>query len=299
MKLNITMFVLGLPLVLACSKRTTDEELAQTQSALQAQIDALSQSLADQQTQIAQLQLELGDLAAVVDTKADAAPLEWLDDLHTVLYTVGNGDGTVTVYFDGGDVVVTRANLYVQTGMGSTSAPAPGLGNLIVGYNETAGSELRTGYHNLIVGPYHSYAAYGGLLAGYQNTVLMPFGSVTGGEQNTVDAANGAICGGVANLVSGTDGVVAGGQGNEAGGSASSVLGGYANVATGQNASVGGGSDGVASGDSSMVVGGYQNSASGVKSVVGGGWNNEASGETAAVACGSSTTNALPATCAP
>ena len=40
-----------------------------------------------------------------------------------------------------------------------------GKGNLILGYNETPGSQ--TGSHNVVIGPGHSFSGHGGIVAGF------------------------------------------------------------------------------------------------------------------------------------
>lgn len=283
-------------LLLSCDKQATDEELTAAQNDLQNQINALSEKLAAQDLTLQEQGSRIDDLETQLALKANAADIAWLDDLHTCLYTTTEGD-RLTANFDSCDVVVNAGNLRVQSGTGSTITGADNVGNVIIGYNESSGTEDRSGYHNLIVGSYHSYGSYGGIVGGYRNSVLTPFGSVVGGESNTVDGNYGAICGGVGNTVSAVDASISGGQSNTASGSASTVSGGQSNTASGENSQVAGGSSNLASGSWATVAGGYQNTASGAKSVVGGGWNNTSSAETATVTCGSSTENAMPATC--
>src|SRR5262249_28289960 len=93
---------------------------------------------------------------------------------------------------------ISRCNLYVQSGSGSTDdcGRLSGLGNLIIGYNASReatfplpiGFDLRLGSHNLILGDYQNYSSFGGIVAGFENNILAPYASVTGGLQNTGDA---------------------------------------------------------------------------------------------------------------
>ncbi len=105
------------------------------------------------------------------------------------------GDHTTRLQFvtvSGTEMYITGANVNIRDGSGSTSGPLgdrnpTGLGNLIVGYNESfPDSEVvRTGSHNLVIGPGHSYSSVGGLVAGYQNSIAGPYSSITGGFGNS------------------------------------------------------------------------------------------------------------------
>ena len=74
------------------------------------------------------------------------------------------------------EVVITRANLRIVNGLGSTELlrraggllDCPnGLGNLIVGYNESradlGGEDIRTGSHNVVVGQRHNFSRLRGV----------------------------------------------------------------------------------------------------------------------------------------
>ena len=72
-------------------------------------------------------------------------------------------------YVTGGpnEVVITGANLRIVNGLGTTGT-TNGLGNLIVGYNESRvsfGTDIRTGSHNVVVGTENNFSNFGGLLA--------------------------------------------------------------------------------------------------------------------------------------
>jgi len=126
---------------------------------------------------------------------------------------------------DGDDAVFEGCNVHVRNGLDTTNT-VNGSGNLIVGYNEATGDLLRGGSHNLVVGSEHSYSSYGGLVAGFANTISGAYTSVSGGELNTA---------------SGPGSSVSGGAGNTASGNSASVSGGENNVASGEFATVGGG----------------------------------------------------------
>ncbi|PYO45227.1 MAG: hypothetical protein DMD33_00180 [Gemmatimonadetes bacterium] len=173
--------------------------------------------------------------------------------------STGGGGGFTCLSEVGTDLLVTGCNLNVRSGSGSTGGAVNGKGNLIIGYNE--GSGTRTGSHNVIVGPNHSWTSFAGIVAGSQNTISAAFASVTGGYRNTA---------------SGYGSSVSGGQGNEASGYFSSVSGGRRSVASGYAASVSGGYENQATGNSASVSGGGLNYATDSYTVVSGGKNNYA-----------------------
>lgn len=156
----------------------------------------------------------------------------------------------------GTDVWFAGCNVHILNGTGVTGT-TNSLGNLIIGYNEDTGTTVvRTGSHNLVIGPEHGYSSYGGLVAGLGNTVSGPHASVSGGRDN---------------LASGPSASVSGGGGNVATGNWASVSGGVNNGASGQAASVSGGADNLASGETASVSGGFANEASGARASVSGG----------------------------
>lgn len=156
----------------------------------------------------------------------------------------------------GNDAVFSGCNVYVQNGEDATDT-ANGSGNLIVGYNESGeDDEDRTGSHNLVIGPEHSYSSYGGLIAGRDNTVSGEYASVTAGTLNTASGPGSSVSGGEGNIASGERSSVSGGDDNNAAGLWSSISGGESHVASGTASSVGGGIQNEASGAYSTVSGG-------------------------------------------
>jgi len=131
----------------------------------------------------------------------------------------------------GPHVIIEGANLHVRSGSGLTGFPAcpggqncptaPGLGNLVVGYNELPPSPTfpRRGMHNLIVGPEHEYIGTGGIVAGRHNLIRDPGASVTGGKDNQAINAYSSVSGGIGNVASGFGASVSGGQNRDAPGS--------------------------------------------------------------------------------
>src|SRR5262245_61142424 len=95
-------------------------------------------------------------------------------------------------YVDGGpnEVVITGANLRIVNGLGETDT-TNGLGNLIVGYNESRRvffpdmSDNRTGSHNVVVGRGLNFSSFGGLVIGQFSEISGVFASVCGGGFST------------------------------------------------------------------------------------------------------------------
>jgi outer membrane murein-binding lipoprotein Lpp len=154
----------------------------------------------------------------------------------------------------GPNITFKGANIHIVSGSGATDdnlsngGTLTGLGNLIIGYDELFAGEIanRGGSHNLVIGRFHTFtsSAWGGLVAG---------------EQNTIQAANATVSGGSGNTVSGDLGSVSGGFANLANGSLAAVNGGFSNVASGAESSVSGGFANTAGGFQTVVIGGFFN----------------------------------------
>jgi len=199
-------------------------------------------------------------------------------------------------------------NVQIVDGSDTTGGSTNGLGNLIVGYNEERGSgDVRTGSHNIIVGVKNNYSAYGGIVAGSNNSITGSLATITGGYSNTASGTYSSVSGGDSNTASGTrscvnggrDNTVApigsyatvtGGRSNEAVGDSATVAGGRGNYARGDYSFVGGGGDewdngNAAYGEYSSIVGGNMNrtgnsgTTQGKTATVTGGWNNAVVGE--------------------
>jgi hypothetical protein len=204
------------------------------------------------------------------------------------------------------DIFITGANLHIVNGLGSTDCgelvgqPIPdcpnGLGNLIVGYNEPRelvdgeDQNVRTGSHNVVVGQWHNFSRFGGLVVGIFNTISGDFASVSGGASNTASGQNASVSGGAINTASAVRAAVSGGLGNTASGPFSTVSGGSQNTASAADASVIGGNGNTASGVRAAVCGGEGNTASEEHSAVSGGAGNTASGFTSVVSGGAGNT---------
>jgi hypothetical protein len=178
------------------------------------------------------------------------------------------------------EVVITGANLRIVNGLGDTLT-ANGLGNLIVGYNESREPferDVRTGSQNVIVGGFHNFSSVAGLVVGGRNEISNFAASVVGGVLNTASGDGATVIGGNQNIASGSSALVSGGGGNTASGNFSSVSGGIRNTASGPFGSVSGGDGNMASGFADSVSGGRNNIASGNFSSVSGGLQRTAPG---------------------
>lgn len=206
---------------------------------------------------------------------------------------------------------VAGANLQVVNGLGQTVSQPNGLGNVIVGYDESSwvfppvcslgqfknetscvngggtwAASHKSGSHNLVIGPYHRYSRSGGLIAGFNNTVNGDYSSVTSGMFNTVSGDLSSISGGYQNTASGPQTSVSGGYNNIASGGESSISGGGNNTTFGYTSSISGGESNTATDNFASVSGGDGNLASGNSASVSGGQHNTASGPHATVSGG-------------
>ncbi|MEC7984704.1 MAG: hypothetical protein VX278_06045, partial [Myxococcota bacterium] len=209
-------------------------------------------------------------------------------------------------------IKLAGANVYIQSGSGYTdddfvnTASLTGLGNLIIGYDETASGDEKTGSHNLIIGSLHTYTSYGTVVAGYDNATLGAYTATTGGTGNQSLASYSSISGGAQNLAEGTAASISGGYNNSttgdyssigggesgtASGNYSSITAGLSGTASGSYASISGGSGGAASGDYSSISAGLSGTASGLYSSIVAGSGNIASGDYSAVSGGSNSTS--------
>ena len=160
---------------------------------------------------------------------------------------------------------VTRfsgTNLQIVSGSGATNGAINGLGNLIIGYNALRGvpssiaSNDRTGSHNLVMGDLNNYSSYGGIVAGYANSITNIYASVIGGYLNIASGDNSTVSGGFENIASGTASSVSGGGINTASGPAASVSGGLINTSAHYYTSVSGGRSVLMSSFSGWAAGG-------------------------------------------
>jgi hypothetical protein len=273
------------------------------QGAIPAQIAALQQAVQMLQQQVGAQKTTITQLTAVVNSQSQLIGLlqQQNQDLQAKLGCMSK---------TGDDVYFTACNVHVVSGSGATDGAVNGRGNLIIGYNEDAASfpalpgitsgnnypSQRGGSHNLIVGPGHSYTSYGGLVAGYVNSVTNIYSTVTGGAQNFASGKYSSVSGGGGNNATGNNTTgnfgggdfssVSGGIFNTASGILSSVSGGWLNKASSMYSTVSGGAFNAASGLASSVSGGAINTASVYASSVSGGAQSFASGEYSSISGG-------------
>jgi hypothetical protein len=167
----------------------------------------------------------------------------------------------------GPNIIFAGANIHIRSGSNATddNGNRIGRGNLIIGYDEAPYlNPDRGGSHNLIIGRFHLFtsSAWGGLVAGEQNTIQNQGTTVSGGLQNIASGQFSSISGGQTSTASGDLSSVSGGLQNTASGSFANVSGGFLNVASGVLASVSGGEVNLASGYNAVVIGGQSNTAS-------------------------------------
>jgi hypothetical protein len=306
--------------VLTLQRQVTD--LRSTVSSLQTTVAALQTSNSQLQTAVATLQTNVGSLQAI-NAKLLAAINAVASNSVLAL------NGKLNLSPDGSTALFNGVNVQIVNGLGNTET-TNGTGNLIVGYNETNpgtvmplllicsdgayrdqqsctanggvwGANQRTGSHNLVIGTWHSYTQYGGVVAGHSNAINRGYANVTGGGFNIASGFVSTVSGGGArpsftgpfqqgNIASGDYSSISGGTINTASGYVSSVSGGYVNTAFGQYGSVTGGAGNIASGYASSVTGGGSNNASGSSSSISGGYLNTATSLASSVSGGQNRT---------
>jgi hypothetical protein len=246
-----------------------------------------------------------GTTVALPTSAADQQTL--ISILPHLSFIASGIDAKPTIRFSG-------VNVQIVDGSGHTTS-VNGTGNLVLGYDETPGSQ--TGSHDLILGEKQAYTSYGSILGGYGNDVSGAYATALGGYGNVVSSAYSSVLGGCSNLVgTGTvslSGVcsnttsdnhdfasISGGAGNQATGISSALSGGQDNLASGSFAGVSGGAHNIAADTYALVAGGCGNVAGsgpiafcdvgygikqGAEAVLGGN-GNEANGEFPSVAGG-------------
>jgi hypothetical protein len=153
-------------------------------------------------------------------TEALPGPAE-LEALNRILphvdYVEGGVGGKPTIQFSG-------VNVQIVNGEGKTES-LNGEGNLVIGYDESTG-RTQTGSHNLILGEQQAFSSFGGLLAGYGNTVSGREATVSGGALNTASGFYTSITGGMHNIARVEAASVQGGSTNLAEARFASIFGG-------------------------------------------------------------------------
>jgi hypothetical protein len=238
------------------------EGVPQQIAALQQQVNTLTTTVSGLANQVNTLNTTVTQLTAVVNSQS--ALITQLQGQIAALQTQNQALACISPTSTPTDLYFVGCNVHVVNGAGAT-ATANGFGNLMIGYNEVPGSRLRTGSHNLVVGPGHSYSSYGGLVAGEQNQIQAPFASITGGSNNRAEGVASSVSGGFSNGAAGQYSSVSGGAVNGAQGTAATISGGSFNrtFIGADYSSISGGSNNGATGQYSSVSGGFQRSAPG------------------------------------
>ena len=161
---------------------------------------------ADIEALMAHIEEGVEQIMALLDDVVMPPTLEGrVTDLEGKMACVSDGSDQFDVFFEG-------CNVHVRNIGGQTDA-IDGFGNLIVGYNEEGGViKDRTGSHNIVIGREHTYSSYGGLVAGFRNSVTSRYATVTGGAENTASGDYSSVSGGRNNEAFGDKSGVSGGR---------------------------------------------------------------------------------------
>lgn len=251
---------------------------------------AVTASVNDNNSRIAQLEQLVATLQAELTAVKNNSVLE----LDNVLTYATDNNGYPTALFSG-------VNVQVINGIDQTTPN--GVGNIVVGYNNSRGGvkflcsygiytdetscidaaetwavNHKSGSHNLVAGDENSYSQTGGVVFGNSNAISSQYANVTGGYNSHAIGFYSVVSGGALHTSSGYASSVFGGVGNTASGFYSVVSGGRVNTSSGRWDSVSGGQENTSSGDFSSISGGRSNTASGDNSSVSGGNTRSATG---------------------
>lgn len=182
-------------------------DLASGLAALQTEVANLKAALAAMVNNEASLLLQLNDAKTRLTTLETSPPSAGTTNpvLTELVKYVKVDPGTVNG-LAGPHVIFHHANVHVESG-GVAPTVLPGLGNLVVGFNEmpTLQGWSRNGSHNLVVGPSHSYASTSGAVFGISNVISGEHATVLGGNQNRAGGTSSSILGGFGLVVNGTE----------------------------------------------------------------------------------------------
>jgi hypothetical protein len=231
----------------------------QTTAQLQAEIALLKSSVTALQNSVAALQSKsAGNQATDTTQSATLAAVQRQVTLiaqNPVLATgpfvkldVNPENGVI-----GPNIVFTGANIHIVSGSGTT-VDQTGKGNLIIGYNPAPIDMQvgeRSGSHNIITGEENTFTGSGGVVFGFQNSLLTSYASILGGSSNVILSGDGELA------------VIVGGYNNVARGTADVVVGGWQNGAEGTFTAILGGTGNRVDGGGSVVVAGHGNQTQG------------------------------------
>ncbi len=159
-------------------------------SPLQAQDTSDKERIANLEAQVRTLQSLVTNLQAQLINTQSALNIETTarkqGDADTLAAAKAISDRQIEAVADkvahftrsGNELYISGANVHIVNGSGKTDT-VNGLGNLIVGYNEsrTDGSDNRTGSHNLVIGKELNFNGFGGIAAGVRNSAAASAGS--------------------------------------------------------------------------------------------------------------------------
>jgi hypothetical protein len=181
-------------------------DLAGGLAALQTEVANLKAALAAMVNNEASLLLQLNDAKTRLTTLETNPPSGGsTNPALTELAKYVKVDPNPINGLTGPHVIFHHANVHVESGSAPTALP--GLGNLIVGYNEmpTIQGWSRAGSHNLIVGPSHSFSSTAGAVFGVSNVISAEHATILGGNQNRAGGTSSSILGGFGLVVNGTE----------------------------------------------------------------------------------------------
>ena len=144
----------------------TTADLSAAEYITQSDIDGLSDQISQNTTDILSLQGSVQSISTDYVSQNDLVGLateDWVNSNAALGSIVSNLADYMSVDTATNTIVINGANLQVQSGSGYTddrlgnTGALLGLGNVIIGYHENDGTDLRSGSHNLIVGSNHSY----------------------------------------------------------------------------------------------------------------------------------------------
>lgn len=198
--------------------RNQNAALVSQVNTLTAQSQAMGTQLNTQSATITALQAALNQ--KIAETRGYADNAANLARTNANAYSDSRlapvSDKLIHITRNGNNLLINGANVFIRNGLGSTYSTGNGLGNLILGYNEsrnqgTANPDVRTGSHNLIVGSGANYTLNGSYITGINNTS---------------NGHHASVYGGTGNVATGTYSVVVGGFNNKTNGGWSAILGG-------------------------------------------------------------------------
>jgi hypothetical protein len=204
------------------SQATTITSLSTKLTSDEGTIASLSSKLTSDEGTIASQGTTIASQGATITTQAatlaSAAPLLAIAPYVSLNSVAMNGVKAPNIVFKG-------ANVHVMSSTSETDGS--GLGNLIVGWDNTpGGGAARSGSNNLVAGDFNNFPSYAGFVVGISNSFNSAYCSVSGGNDNVANLEYSSISGGANNVTNGFHSSVSGGRYNTASNPYSSISGG-------------------------------------------------------------------------